>query len=339
MSNNGSPGRRFAALCLMTAVVLAGCTGGGGGKKTVKSKPKTVELPATPVKAALTQTFASKGATFDPAKLFPPGSVEANWYISGGSWVVFYKGLDLSQTGALCPGNSIKTATGFAFGSDSPTEAGACNGVVSKVASAPVGVRLCGIRVLYLTAIPATESGTLYGTIEKGQPDGSVQGMTSQAPSSTSAPKIDLDKLGCTQVTPAKPLTKEQAATVYLAAVAPVNAAAAAFITRTRTWTSSTPNGQAVTEAQPLNAALSGVHAKLVELGAGYTPAAAALKADADAAQAVLGDLTNLVNLNRGLTVAAWTQQFNADLAKLTAASNAVRAALGLPPPSTAPPV
>ena len=320
---------------LTAGAILAGCTGGGGGTVAAKSQPKTVELPSTPIRARLTQTFASKGATFDAAKLFPPGSVEADWYVSGGAWVVYYKGLDLSRTGPLCPGNSIKTATGFANESDSPTEAGACNGVVSKVASAPVGVRLCGNRVLYLTAIPATESGTLYGTIEKGQADGSVQGVTSQAQSSTSAPQIDLNRLGCTQVTPATPLTKAQAAQEYLAAVAPVNAAASAFIARTRAWTSSTPNSQAQSDAQAFAAALFGVHAKLVAIGSAYAPAAAALKADADAATAVLGDLSQLVNLNRGLSVSAWTQRFTTDIAKLTAASNAVRSILGLPPPKS----
>jgi hypothetical protein len=191
--------------------------------------------------------------------------------------------------------------------------------------------------VLYLTAIPASEIGTLYGTIEKGQPDGSVQGATSQAPSSTGAPKIDLERLGCTQVTPAKPMTKEEAAQAYLAAVAPVNSAAAAFIPRARAWTSSTPNSQAQSDAQAFTAALFGVHAKLVAIGSAYAPAAAALKADADAAQAVLGNLSQLVDLNRGLSVSKWTQQFNADLATLTAASNAVRVSLGLPPPVTAP--
>jgi hypothetical protein len=292
-------------------------------------------LPPTPVRAALTQTFASKGATFDAARLFPPGSVEADWYVSGNLWVVYYKGVDLSRTGPLCPGNSIKTATGFADESDSPTATGACDGVVSKVASAPVGVRLCGVRVLYLTAIPASESGTLYGTIEKGQPDGSVQGATSQAPSSTSAPKIDLDRLRCTQVAPAAPKTKEQAAQEYLAAVAPVNPAAAAFIPRTRAWTSSTPNTQAQSDAQPFAAALGAVHARLGAIGIAYPPAALVLKADADTARAVLGDLGQLVNLNRGLSVSKWTQQFSADLAMLTAASNAVRSILGLPPPKS----
>ena len=325
----------FAPLGVVAALVLAGCTGGGGGTVAAKSQPKTAELPSTPVRAALMQTFASKGAAFDPAKLFPPGSVEAHWYVSNGSWVVYYKGLDLSRTGPLCPGNSIKTATGFAHESDSPTEAGACDGVVSKVASAPVGVRLCGVRVLYLTAIPSSESGTLYGTIEKGQPDGSVQGATSQAPSSTGAPTIDLDRLGCTQVTPAAPKTREEAAQAYLAAVTPVNTAASAFGAKARAWTSSTPNGQAQSDAQAFAAALFGVHAKLVAIGSAYAPAAAALKADADAATAVLGDLSQLVNLNRGLSVSAWTQRFTTDIAKLTAASNAVRSILGLPPPAS----
>ena len=54
----------FAPLGVVAALVLAGCTGGGGGTVAAKSQPKTAELPSTPVRAALMQTFASKGAAF-----------------------------------------------------------------------------------------------------------------------------------------------------------------------------------------------------------------------------------------------------------------------------------
>lgn len=134
---------------------------------------------------------------------FAAGEAEAEWYVSAGSWVVYYKGIDLSKTGPLCPGNSIKTASGFADESDAPTSTGACTSVVKKIATPPVGVRLCGDKVLYLTAIPSTETGTLYGTIEKLLLDGkTVLGVTSQAPppSTGSAPTIDLDSLGCRAV-------------------------------------------------------------------------------------------------------------------------------------------
>ena len=89
----------LASLGLIAALVMAGCTGGGGGTVAAKSGAQQT-LPPTTVRAALTQTFASKGSAFDAAKLFAPGSVEANWYISGDSWVVYYKGLDLSRTGS-----------------------------------------------------------------------------------------------------------------------------------------------------------------------------------------------------------------------------------------------
>jgi hypothetical protein len=176
-------------------------TTSAGATSTTSTTAAAAELPATTVAGSLTTTFASKNKAnvpYDPTKLFPAGSVEADWYLSNGFWVVYYKGLDVAATGPLCPGNSIKTPVGFMFESDSPTATGACAGVVSKVATAPVGVRICGNRLLYLTAIPTNTPGTLYGTIEKLLPDGTVIGATSQAVGShTPPPQINLDTLGC----------------------------------------------------------------------------------------------------------------------------------------------
>jgi len=41
-----------------------------------------------------------------------PGSVTAQWFTSGGFYVVAYSGLDLEASGPLCPGNSILSGGG-----------------------------------------------------------------------------------------------------------------------------------------------------------------------------------------------------------------------------------
>jgi hypothetical protein len=113
---------------------------------------------------------------------FPAGSVEAQWYVAGDRYVVRYAGLMLDGDPPLCPGNSIQTATGFQFVSNSPAEAGACEGATTLPAEATAGVILCGDEVLYVTQIPAGSEGILFGTIEVFLADGTIIGLTSQSP-------------------------------------------------------------------------------------------------------------------------------------------------------------
>jgi hypothetical protein len=120
------------------------------------------------------------------------GSVQAQWYQSSGNYVVHYFGLSLNETSPLCLGNSILTAAGFQGMTNASTTANACIGV-TNFATPPAGVRFCGTDVLYVTEIPVTSEGTLYGTLEKRNADGTVIGLTSTVQADhTKAPEIDL---------------------------------------------------------------------------------------------------------------------------------------------------
>ncbi len=69
----------------------------------------------------------------------PPGSVTANWFTSGGFYVVAYYGLDLEASGPLCPGNSILSGGGWLHISNAPTEEGACEGFPTLTDDPDVG--------------------------------------------------------------------------------------------------------------------------------------------------------------------------------------------------------
>lgn len=125
--------------------------------------------------------------------------------------------------------------------------------------------------------------------------------------------------------------TKSQAASAYLAAVAPANSAANAFNAEVKTWTNSTTNAQAEADAQPVIAAFQAVQPKLLAIAASYPPAAVDLKAEVNAYAPLLGDLTSLGSVNL-LNASSWVQQTDSDIAKASAAANIVRSDLGLPP-------
>lgn len=150
-------------------------------------------LPDSALAAPLTDTYDRSGAPVTDETLpVPAGSVIARWLQSDGVYVVYYDGLDVSVTGPLCPGNSIETAAGFDFVSNAPTGEGACSTATTLVPP-PVGVRLCGDDVLYVTDIPVETEGMLYGTIERFREDGTIIGLTSQvAADIVAAPEVDL---------------------------------------------------------------------------------------------------------------------------------------------------
>jgi hypothetical protein len=156
-------------------------------------------LPETPLVAVLDRTFASPGATFDSAKMggLDAGDLIAHWFIADGSYVVAYAGLDLAETGPLCPGNSLQVEGGFQHVTNMPTAEGACANV-ETLSQPPIGPRMCGDQVLYLTAIPADAKGILWASINSQQPDGSYVGLSGTVDGRTAtAPAIDLDALGC----------------------------------------------------------------------------------------------------------------------------------------------
>jgi hypothetical protein len=122
----------------------------------------------------------------------PPGEVIANWFTSGGFYVVGYFGLDLEVSGALCPGNSIMTGGTWLHITNAPTEEGACEGFPTLTDDPDVGPVDCHGTLFYRTAIPSDLQGTLYGTIEMLDEEGNLVGITSQAESTTEMLEIDL---------------------------------------------------------------------------------------------------------------------------------------------------
>jgi len=122
-----------------------------------------------------------------------PGTVTANWFTSGGFYVVAYYGLDLAATGPLCPGNSILAGGGWLHVSNAPTEEGACEGFPTLTDDPDVGPIICHGELFYRTAIPSDLQGTLFGTLEMLDADGNLVGITSQAESTTEMLEIDLE--------------------------------------------------------------------------------------------------------------------------------------------------
>ena len=167
------------------------------------STPK--ELPHTSTSAVLgvepNTTYKVDMATFgslafEESELpAAPGAVTAQWYTSGGRYVVAYVGLDLSKTGPLCPGNSILTEAGFNNVSNAPTEEGACEGFSTLTTDPEVGPVVCQGSLLYVTAIPSDQQGMLFGTLEALTDDGALIGLTSSVQSSPDIPEINLEEL------------------------------------------------------------------------------------------------------------------------------------------------
>ncbi len=162
-------------------------------------RPPVGNFPETRVSANLTIGYkvdpSGRPVVFEPAELLAEiASIQAQWYQSGGVYVLVYEGLSIEETGPICPGNSIKTATGFLHLSNSPTAPGAC--LDTGIREPPVGLRECGEVVAYVTAIPTDVSGNLFGTIARFEPDGSIVGLTSFVPADAgAAPEVDLEAL------------------------------------------------------------------------------------------------------------------------------------------------
>jgi hypothetical protein len=124
-----------------------------------------------------------------------PGTVTANWFTSGGFYVVAYFGLDLASSGPLCPGNSIMSGGAFQHITNAPTEEGACEGFTTLTDDPNVGPVDCHGTLFYRTAIPSDLQGTLYGTLEMLDEEGNLVGITSQVESIPDMPEIDLTEI------------------------------------------------------------------------------------------------------------------------------------------------
>lgn len=159
---------------------------------TGPAAPSDLLLPVTTLKATLSERYHTGQAESPSVDQPVAAKIDALWYQSLGRYVVYYAGLSLETAGPLCPGNSIKTESGFEYVSNAPTEEGACTGA-PNLAKDPAGVKVCDGKVLYLTEIPVDAEGTLYGSIEVYREDGSIVGETSQTPAdAAAAPEIEL---------------------------------------------------------------------------------------------------------------------------------------------------
>lgn len=144
------------------------------GETTTTTTPPT-DVAETPVTAVL-QPYNDGGAV-----LFPPGSVEAHWYQWDGQYILLYRGYDAEERLAICPGNSIETSpANWEFVSNSPflLPADEICVDVPKLADPANGVRECGSLMYYITEIPTTAEGNLFGTLEQNDGNG-FQGQTS----------------------------------------------------------------------------------------------------------------------------------------------------------------
>lgn len=168
---------------------------------TTTPPPVGPDLPPTSVVAVIDGGYVfgdeSREATDDDLP-FALGSIEGHWYTAGDRYVVVYVGLDLDETGPLCPGNSILTSNGYEFISNSPTPGGTCEGTGAPIIGPPVGSQVCGGVVSYVTEIPAGTLGTLFSSVEVYPGAGVNYGATGTVEADpANMPEIDPASLDC----------------------------------------------------------------------------------------------------------------------------------------------
>jgi hypothetical protein len=201
--------RRALAHGIMGALLLLTACNGNGAEPDGTEPPENggqagrTELAASELKAPLAGAYKIRpdGSRVPPREdelPVPLGTVEAHWYRSGGVYVVAFGGLDLEESGPVCPGSSIQTDAGFEHVTNSPTEGEACEGAPNLAAS-DAGVRTCGPLVLYITEIPEDTEGDLFASVERYEGNGRILGVTSVvAADMSAAPEIDPEADGYT---------------------------------------------------------------------------------------------------------------------------------------------
>jgi len=130
----------------------------------------------------------------------------------------------------------------------------------------------------------------------------------------------------------AKVITISAAGKQYLAIVTPVNATLNAFVTRAKSWSSSTTNSEALSDAQPAITALQSAESELLadQWPSGDTADVKTLVSDIGP---LSGDLQGLGTINL-LNASSWASTFQRDASTLSSAVAIVRHDLGLPPAS-----
>lgn len=178
---------------LMLLLLITSCTGEPPRDGAEEGRSK---MPVSQLNVSLNGAYKVKpdGSRVPPrqeALPVPLDTVEAHWYRSDGMYVVAFRGLDLDETGPICPGSSAQTDAGFEHVSNSPTEDGACKGA-QNVAGLDGGVRICGPLVLYITEIPEDTEGDLFASVERYAKRGRIVGVTGVvAADPSAAPSID----------------------------------------------------------------------------------------------------------------------------------------------------
>lgn len=167
------------------------------GTEETSAATSETGFPETPVATFLNQAYLF-GSEQGPASAdqlpFAVNTVTAHWYQSDGFYVVVYGALAPEQ--ALCPGNSIQTASGFEYVSNAPLGGADCS-FAPTVAEPPNGVVTCNRVVSYVTLIPAGTEGVLFGTIES-MTDGLGVGLTSQVVADpANMPEVDRSLIDC----------------------------------------------------------------------------------------------------------------------------------------------
>jgi len=115
--------------------------------------------------------------------LFEASSVEAHWYQWDGFYVVLYRGFDAGSGQEICAGSSVLVpGLGFDFVSNSPHIGSADEICVGAAAVVPGAAQACGSLLYYVTQIPTSEVGALFGTLEIGDTSG-FRGQTSEVES------------------------------------------------------------------------------------------------------------------------------------------------------------
>jgi hypothetical protein len=180
---------------LLLLLLTTWCSGPGEPSAEGAGESRS-ELLASQLKAPLSGAYKVKpdGSRVPPRQEelpVPLDTVEAHWYRSGGMYVVAFKGLNLEETGPVCPGSSAQTDSGFEHVTNSPTEDDACEGA-RNIAGVGSGVRICGPLVLYITEIPEDTEGDLFASVERYANKGRIVGVIGVvAADPSAAPRID----------------------------------------------------------------------------------------------------------------------------------------------------
>ena len=168
---------------------------------TTIPEPEGPVLPPTGVTAIVDMPYKwgdEMGDATQDELPFPLGTIEAHWYQAGDRYAVVYVGLDLEESGPLCPGNSILGADGFAHVTNSPSPGASCEGSGATIIGPPIGTQVCGGLVSYLTEIPVGTMGTLYASIEVYPGTGIFYGASSMVEADPDyMAEIDPAILGC----------------------------------------------------------------------------------------------------------------------------------------------